>query len=243
MLADGTRVGVPWTWGSIGITYDSDVVDDRADVVVRAARAEVEGQGRAARRPDRLARAGGARPRHRPGRGAEGRARPRSRTCLKQIIAQSRGVAPSFGDLATQLVAGDVAITWQGWAAMNSASRPPPARTRSRPSCRRRAAFSFCDAYALPKGADNADTTYSWINEVLDPQVNADAAVVPRRRRHGDRARPSCSTTRRAASTRTRTWTACSSGRRFYGNPPRESDEFVTFDEWQAKWQEIKAGA
>jgi hypothetical protein len=29
----------------------------------------------------------------------------------------------------------------------------------------------------------------------------------------------------------------------FYNNPPKESDEFVTFDEWQAKWQEIKAGA
>ena len=95
---------------------------------------------------------------------------------LKQIIAQSRGIAPSFGDLSTQLVSGDVAITWQGWAAMNSFAAAAGKNT-VKTVVPKEGAFSFCDAYALPKGADNADTTYSWMNEVLDPQINADAAV------------------------------------------------------------------
>jgi hypothetical protein len=28
-----------------------------------------------------------------------------------------------------------------------------------------------------------------------------------------------------------------------YNAPPTESDEYVTFPQWQEKWQEIKAGA
>ncbi len=44
---DGTWTGVPWTWGSIGITWDDATSSPRGlDLVVRPARAEVQGQGR-----------------------------------------------------------------------------------------------------------------------------------------------------------------------------------------------------
>ena len=80
--------------------------------------------------------------------------------------------------------------------------------------------FSFCDAYAIPEGADNADTTYAWINEALDPKVNADAAV----ELVGGvtvRGRAELLDKRRAASTRTRTSTACWSARRSTATRPR----------------------
>ena len=42
---------------------------------------------------------------------------------------------------------------------------------------------------------------------------------------------------------RTRFTTALLERSPFYNNPPVESDEFVTFEEVQKRWQEIKAEA
>jgi spermidine/putrescine transport system substrate-binding protein len=33
--------------------------------------------------------------------------------------------------------------------------------------------MSFTDGYGIPSGADNADSAYAFINNVLDPKVNA----------------------------------------------------------------------
>ena len=33
--------------------------------------------------------------------------------------------------------------------------------------------MSFTDGYGIPTGADNADSAYAFINQVLDPKTNA----------------------------------------------------------------------
>ena len=96
---------------------------------------------------------------------------------LSQIIAQSNGIAPTFGDATTRMTSGDADICWQGWAAMNQFAADAGVDT-FKTRVPKEGSFSFCDAYALPKGADNVDASLSWMNESLDPKVNADAAVV-----------------------------------------------------------------
>jgi spermidine/putrescine transport system substrate-binding protein len=102
--------------------------------------------------------------------------------------------------------------------------------------------FSFCDAYALPAGADNVDTSLSWMNEALDPKVNAEAAVVL----------VGGVTVKDAVAELPKNIAGLYSYDQldsllerspFYNNPPVESDEFVTFEEVQKRWQEIKAQA
>ena len=36
---------------------------------------------------------------------------------LAQMVAQANSVSPSFGDMTTLLVSGDIVACWQGWAA------------------------------------------------------------------------------------------------------------------------------
>jgi spermidine/putrescine transport system substrate-binding protein len=238
--ADGVRTGIPWTWGSIGITYDSAVVTTEPTSWMQLLEPEWKGKvglpddpvGSFTLACHVLGKDPAAVPKADVGEVVD---------FLKQIIGQSKSIAPSFGDLATQLVSGDVAITWQGWAAMNSFAAAAGKDT-VKTVVPKEGAFSFCDAYALPKGADNADTTYSWMNEALDPKVNADAAVylvggvtVTGAPELLDDATRSLYPYEDLDGLLERA--------PFYNNPPKESDEYVTFDEWQAKWQEIKAGS
>ena len=95
---------------------------------------------------------------------------------LAQIISQSSGIAPTFGDATTRMVSGDADICWQGWAAMNQFAADAGVDT-FKTRVPKEGSWSFCDAYALPKGADNVDSSLSWMNESLDPKVNAEAAI------------------------------------------------------------------
>ena len=97
----------PWTWGSIGITYDSGVVTTEPTSWTNLLEPKRKGKVALPRRPGRRLHARGARARQRPGGHAAGARSARSWTSCKQIIEQSKGVAPSFGDCATQLVSGD----------------------------------------------------------------------------------------------------------------------------------------
>jgi spermidine/putrescine-binding protein len=240
VLADGTRVGVPWTWGSIGITYDASVVTTEPTSWYELLEPKWKGKVGLPDDPTgSLALAAHV-------LGKDPAALPKGELSevedlLRQIIAQAKGIAPSFGDLSTQIVSGDVAITWQGWAAINSFAAAA-GKNDVKTVVPKEGAFSFCDAYAIPKGADNADTAYAWMNEVLDPAVNAAAAVYLVGAVVVEGAAEQLDETTRALYPY-EDLEGLLERAPFYGNPPRESAEFVTFDEWQAKWQELKAGA
>ena len=88
---------------------------------------------------------------------------------------------------------------------------------------------------------DNLDTAHAWINQVLDPQANAEAAIylvagvtVEAARRCSTRRPQPCTTIRRRVVLRLGA---------FYNNPPVESDEYLTIGQWQERWQELKASA
>ena len=102
--------------------------------------------------------------------------------------------------------------------------------------------FTFADAYAIPSTVDNVDTAHAWINQVLDPQVNAEAADLPRRRR--DR-RGCAAAARRGDRSAVRLL-----GRRAFfawrlSTTTRRSSRTstVTIGAVAGRWQEIKAGA
>jgi spermidine/putrescine transport system substrate-binding protein len=160
---------------------------------------------------------------------------------LSQIIAQSTGIAPSFGDATTKMTSGDADICWQGWAAMNQFAADAGVKT-FKTEVPKEGSFSFCDAYALPKGADNVDSSLSWMNESLDPKVNAEAATVLV---GGVTVEAAVDELPKdiAGLYKYEELDALLERSPFYNNPPVESDEFVTFEEVQKGWQEVKANA
>lgn len=238
--ADGTRTGVPWTWGSIGITIDGrrvksmptswlDLLEPRFKGRVAAPDDPVGSFTLAAHvkgfDPSKVTKDQGE----------------QVFDLLSQVAAQTTGISPSFGDATTKMVAGDADVCWQGWAAMNQFAADAGVDSFET-AVPKEGSFSFCDAYALPTGADNADTALSWMNESLDPKVNAEAAVflvggvtvadavadLPKNIAGLYKYSELDSLLDRSP---------------FYNNPPVESDEFVTFEEVQKRWQEIKSQA
>lgn len=238
--SDGTRTGIPWTWGSIGITIDTRRVKSMPtswfDLL------EPEFKGRVAIPDDPTG--SWALGTHVLGFDPAETTKEEGEEVfdlLSQVAAQSSGISPSFGDATTKMTAGDADVCWQGWAAMNQFAADAGVNTFET-EVPKEGSFSFCDAYALPPGSDNADSALAWMNESLDPKVNAEAATVLV---GGVTCEDAVSQLPKdiAGLYAYEELDSLLERSPFYNNPPVESDEFVTFEEVQKRWQEIKAEA
>ena len=160
---------------------------------------------------------------------------------LEQMVAQTNGIAPSFGDMTTQLVSGEVIAAFHGWSAMNNFAAEQGVTT-IKTNLPNEGSHSFCDAYAIPSTAKNPNAALAWINQSLDPATNAEAATYL-----------VGGVTVAAAVDKLDEVTR---GLYPYDDlesllekaplaslPPVESDDFVTFSEWQDAWAQLKAGS
>jgi spermidine/putrescine transport system substrate-binding protein len=236
---DGTRTGVPFTWGSFGITYDSEAIKqlpswyDLLDPKLKGKVGMVDdfvgnwtlGARINGLKVDELDDAG----------------YQKVRELLLDLARQTRGVSASYGDLTTQLVNGDVVAAWTGWAAVNQFAKDAGKDT-VKTNLPKEGSSSFCDAYAIPPGADNADTVYSWINEALDPVVNARAAEFLVGGVTVEAAIPELNKATASLYPYDKLDELLKQAPLF-NNPPVESDQYKTFEELQRGWEEIKSEA
>jgi spermidine/putrescine transport system substrate-binding protein len=237
---DGTRTGVPWTWGSIGITIDGRRVKSMPTSWFDLLEPQFKGKVAIPDDPTGAWALGAHISGFDPSEVSKDDGE-KVFDLLSQVAAQSTGISPSFGDATTKMTAGDADVCWQGWAAMNQFAADAGVDTFET-EVPEEGSFSFCDAYALPAGADNADAALAWMNESLDPKVNADAAVILVGGVTVADAVPELP--KNIANLYAYDDLEQLLERSpFYNNPPIESDEFVTFEEVQKRWQEIKAEA
>ena len=235
---DGTWTGVPWTWGSIGITWDDealpggltswyDLLDPKLENKIGLPDDPVGSFTLAAHTLG-----------YDPAMVTQDQ-KTEIVDLLTQIVQHARSVAPSFGDMTTQLVNGDIVACWQGWAAMNSFAADA-GKTTVKTIVPEEGSFSFCDLYAIPTTADNVDTVYSYLNNVLEPEVNAAAAEFLVAGVTVEGAVEFLNETTRSLYPYD-DLEGLLERAPFYNNPPVESDEFVTYEEWIDTWQEVKA--
>jgi spermidine/putrescine-binding protein len=237
---DGTRTGVPMFWGALGITYDSAVLTTPPDTYDLLFEPDYKGKVTLADDPVGAYTQAG----HILGIDVAQMTEEDFQTVtdwLKRLIAQTKGVAPSYGDATTRLVSGDAVVSFLGWAAMNSFAKAAGKDTVLT-VLPREGGYSFVDAYAIPPTSDNVDSAHAFINQGIDPQVNAEAAnyLVG-----GTTVADSVPllTPDIAALYDYSTIDTWFDRAPLYNNPPVESDEFVTIDKVIATWQELKAAS
>ncbi len=247
---DGDWTGVPWTWGSIGITWDDKTLPGGLSSWYDLLDAKFK--GKVAMVNDPL----GAFTLTAHILGKDPSALPKAEYAeiedfLKKMVGQAKTVSPGFPEMTKALVDGEAVVCYQGWAYQNYLAAQAGSTT-VKTKTPTEGAFSFCDVYAIPQTTDNADTAHAWINQALDPVANARIAEYL-----------VAAVTVEASATEINADTKAlypyddlelgdTTGDRlnklfelapFYGNPPVESDEFVTFSEMSEKWEEIKQSA
>jgi spermidine/putrescine transport system substrate-binding protein len=94
---------------------------------------------------------------------------------FQQFVQHSKSVAASPGDIVTQLVSGEVVAVFLGTPQFTLFANGAGGKGKAAKDVVdvEDGNMSFTDGYGIPAGADNADSAYAFINNVLDPKVNA----------------------------------------------------------------------
>jgi spermidine/putrescine-binding protein len=92
---------------------------------------------------------------------------------LKDLAKQTKGISPSYGDVSTRFIAGDIVLSFLGWAAYKSFASDAGKKTIETVWPQKGGGLAFSNAYAIPPGTDNEETAYAWINETLRPEIQA----------------------------------------------------------------------
>jgi spermidine/putrescine transport system substrate-binding protein len=88
---------------------------------------------------------------------------------LYRKFRQNARTIAYYGDLAQLFAAGEIVACIPGWGAVSVWSQQRGADVQMTiPS---EGAFSFIEAYAIPKGSDNVDTAHAWINEAIGAEM------------------------------------------------------------------------
>jgi spermidine/putrescine-binding protein len=159
---------------------------------------------------------------------------------LKQMVGQARAIAPTYGDATSQLVSGDAAFIFPGWAAINSFAADAGKDT-VKLAIPEEGGMATTDAWAIPPGADNTDTAYAWINETLDPQINADGAAYLVGGTTVEASVPLLTEAAAAVYPYYDDIEGLFETVKLWGIPPQESDEFMTYAQMNEAWTEVKA--
>lgn len=245
--ADGDRIGVPFTWGALTITYDSalepepttyevlfeprlkgqvTVIDD--PITVYALAAHVLG-----RDVTRLDESGFA----------------EVNNWVTDLAAQTRGLAPGYSDGSDRLAAGETtymvpgSVLWETFANEKGKGTIKTVQrfTSGGKFLPREGGISYADTWCIPKGTDNEATALSWINETCDPRVNAEANNVLIQGATVAKAVPFLDKLNRDKY-HYDNLDGLFENAPLYTNPPVKSDDYVTVSEMYNAWEAVKAG-
>ncbi len=236
---DGTRTGVPADWGAVGISYDSDVIKDAPtsyDILF-----DPKFTGKVGIPDDPLGAYGQAARvlNLNSARMTEDHFKTVT-NWLKDLAKQTKGVSPSYGDVSTRFISGDIVLSFLGWAAYKSFGMKAGKKTIETVWPKNGGGLAFSNAWAIPPGADNTDAVYAWINETLKPDINAATATFLVGGVVVDGAEAKLDPTM-AALYPYADLEAFFVLAPLQQDPPVESKEFVTRDRVLAAWQEVKS--
>lgn len=237
--ADSTRTGVPWTWGSFGITYNTDQTSelsswyDLLDAKFKGKVGTVSDPVGGVTLTSRLLG-------YDPATLTQDQY-TKVKDLFQQFVDQTNGVSASYGDLTTKLVAGDVVACYEGWAAVNSFAAAKGVKT-IKTNTPKEGSASFCDAWAIPPTADNVDTALAWINQVISPEINAKAAEYLVGGVTVADAVPLLDATTKSLYPYDQLDHLLEVAP-FFNNPPVQSDQYVTIETVIKDWADIVAGA
>ena len=237
---DGKWFGVPWTWGAVGITWDDKVLPGGVTSYFDLLDPKFKGKVGIPDDPIGVWQTAAVAFGYDPARVTKPQ-NEKIKDFLSKLVAQTKTVSPSAGDLATLFGSRDVVVAFDGWAALNvfSASAGNKDVKSNLP---KEGGYTFADSYAIPDSADNKDTVYAFMNEVLTPERNAAAAKNLAGGVTVEKAIKLLDADTKALYPYDKLDEFLENAA-LYEIPPAKSDEYVTYGQMLSEWQALKAGA
>jgi spermidine/putrescine transport system substrate-binding protein len=159
---------------------------------------------------------------------------PKAAEYLKKMVNNARTIAASPGDVSTALQSGDADVAFGGFPVMALLAQEAGAKQATFTMTPTDGNLLSVEAWGIGAQADNADGAYAFLNEALEPEINAamnnlivGASTVKGGAQFVD---PSV----------TKAFPVTLAGKYPYAlPPPLESDEWVTQPEWVEQWTAI----
>lgn len=238
--SSGALVGIPWSFGAMGLTYDSKAIAEPTsyyDLLRPEFKGKVGVLDYWEINMQAAAQMLGLNPSQLPKDkfdAVEG--------FLEKLLKQTKGLSPTQGDIVSRFLAGGIVASFAGYTSLNAFAAAGGNNNIKTNIHLEQPTFSFVELYAVPPDAPNATTAYAFVNEVLVPKVNAASveelsyvSPVPAAVEY--------------LSPQTKSlfpyddFDAGIKDAPVIGSFPPESDEFVTSQQASQSWDNLKAGA
>lgn len=158
---------------------------------------------------------------------------------LKPYRDQTKVFASSNGDVISLFASGEIAACFCVWSAVPLETAKQNVKTVA--IYPKEGGAIWADAWFIPKTSENIDTAYAFIDQALLPEVQASVCKTA-----------VCSTVSKKApavmdeATRALfdydNFDEQFKAMKIYGQPPRTSTEFATYDDWLQVWADFRAG-
>ncbi|MDG4890099.1 MULTISPECIES: extracellular solute-binding protein [unclassified Mesorhizobium] len=237
---DNKQWGIPWTWGVDTIVLNPSAVGFEVTSYKDLLRPELKGKIAFMDSPltawPQMAKIAGYRDKF-PNLTKEEVADVFAK--LQPYREQSKVFATSAGDMVSLFANGEIAACFNVWTALPIELAKQNVNTVAIFPVEGPAVW--VDAWFITKTAENVDTAHAYINQLLTPEVQAACA----------KNNAVCSVSKKApplmdANTRKLfdydNFDAKFGSAKIYGQPPRKSDKFATYDDWLQAWSSFKSG-
>lgn len=158
---------------------------------------------------------------------------------LQPYRDQTKVFAASNGDVISLFAAGEIAACFCVWAAVPLETAKQGVTTVA--IMPKEGGAVWADAWFIPKTSENVELAHEFINQALSPEIQASISQTAVCSSVSNKAPALMDEVTRGLFDYDN-FDAAFSAIKIYGQPPRTSDEFATYDDWLQKWADFRAG-
>lgn len=158
---------------------------------------------------------------------------------LKPYRDQTKVFASSNGDVISLFASGEIAACFCVWSAVPLETAKQNVKTVA--VYPKEGGAVWADAWFIPTTAENIETAHAYINESLDPAIQAAVSKSAVASAVSKKA-PALMDEQTKALFDYDNFDEQFKSIKIYGQPPRTSGEFATYDDWLQVWADFRAG-
>lgn len=237
---DAKQWGIPWCWGLDTIVVNPDALGFEVKSYKDLLRPELKGKLAFLDNPltlwPQIAKVTGYADKF------PNLTKDELKDCIAKLAPyrdQTKVFATSNGDVISLFASGEIAACFCVWSAVPLETAKQNVKTVA--VYPEEGGAVWADAWFIPKTSENVETAYAYINQALSPEIQASISKTAVCSSVSNKA-PALMDPVTKGLFDYDNFDAQFKSIRIYGQPPRSSDQFATYDDWLQAWADFRAG-